>query len=130
MLKLTTCAICGKMFEMAGFREVCPNCIEKDMHDFNVIRDYLYVHPGAKVFEVSNNLDIPVPVIKRYLKEGRLEIIEKHNIFLKCEKCGKPICSGTQCDDCMKQSSHGFRTVYAGIGSGKARLAYLTPGRK
>lgn len=129
MGQVLVCAMCGRMFEMTGFRTVCPGCLEKDMKDFDIIRDYLYVHPRAKVFEVSNNLDIPVPVIKRYLKEGRLEIIEKGNLFLKCEKCGKPVCSGTQCDDCLKQSSHGYKSSYTGT-SGRAKISFLSPGRK
>lgn len=129
MVRLLSCALCGRMFEVSGFRTVCPSCLEKDLNDFNQIRDYLYIHPRAKVFEVSNNLDIPVSVIKRYLKEGRLEIIEKENIFLKCEKCGKPVCSGTQCDDCQKQSSHGYKSSYSGS-AGKGKISYLNPGRK
>lgn len=130
MVKLVTCSICGRFFELNGFRAVCPNCIEKDMNEFNRIRDYLYVHPRAKIFEVSTNLDIPVPVIKRYLREGRLEIIEKQNLFLKCEKCGKPVCSGTQCEDCQKQSAHDFKTAFAGSALGKGKISYLSPSRK
>ena len=124
------CAICGRVFETAGFRTVCPDCFERDMKVFDTIRDYLYVHPRAKVFEVSTNLDIPVPTIKRYLREGRLEIIEKENYFLRCEKCGKPICSGTLCDDCQKQATHELQSSFAGSISGKFRIAYLPSAKK
>lgn len=130
MEHILACTICGRMFQITGLRAVCPDCFEKDMRDFNTIRDYLYIHPRAKVFEVANNLDIPVPVIKRYLREGRLEIIEKENQFLKCEKCGKPICSGTQCDNCLKEAAHGYKSSYAGSVSRKAKISYLSPGRK
>ncbi len=130
MGKVLPCAICGKLFEMNGFREVCPACLEKDIKDFDSIRDYLYVHPRAKVFEVSNNLDIPVPVIKRYLKEGRLEIIEKNNLFLKCEKCGKPICSGTQCSDCLKHATHDYAATFVGGVPKKAKISFLASGKK
>ncbi|NJD04688.1 MAG: flagellar protein [Ruminiclostridium sp.] len=112
MDKFANCSVCGKLFETGNCRSVCHECIKQDMSDFDRIRDFLYNHPRAKVFEVSNNLDIPVPVIKRYLREGRLEIIEKNNRFLLCEKCGKPICSGTQCDDCHNQSPHDYKSFY------------------
>ena len=112
MDKFINCSICGKLIEANSFRAVCGECVSKDMQDFDRIRDFLYAHPRAKIFEVSNSLDIPVPAIKRYLREGRLEIVEKNNRFLKCEKCGKPICSGTQCDDCLNQSSHGYKSLY------------------
>ena len=112
MDKFANCSMCGKLYESSSLRLVCNECVKQDMSDFDRIRDFLYVHPRAKVFEVSNSLDIPIPVIKRYLREGRLEIIEKNNRFLFCEKCGKPICSGTQCDDCLSQSPHDYKSFY------------------
>ena len=112
MERSMNCAVCGHFFEVFGLETVCRGCIEKDMNDFDRIRDYLYSHPMAKVFEVSNNLDITVPKIKRYLKEGRLEIVEKDNVFLKCEQCGKPVCSGTKCDDCLSQSTHDYKSTF------------------
>ena len=126
MEHLMICAICGRSFEASANVNTCKNCIEGDMSDFNRIRDYLYVHPKARIFEVSTNLDIPVPKIKRFLKEGRLEIIEKDNAFLKCEKCGKPICSGIQCDDCMKQSAHDYKSALVGNSKkSKTKINYL-----
>lgn len=119
MDKFVNCSICGRLIENNNFRSVCQQCMEKDMSDFDRIRDFLYIHPRAKVFEVSTILDIPVPVIKRYLREGRLEIIEKNNRFLSCEKCGKPICSGTQCDDCHSRSSHEYKSFFNGGNSAK-----------
>lgn len=127
MDKFANCAICGRLYEANGFRSVCPECLQRDTADFDKIRDFLYIHPRAKVFEVSNSLDIPIPVIKRYLREGRLEIIEKNNRFLLCDKCGKPICSGTLCDDCRNQSPHDFKTFYTGSNAVKkqTRITYV-----
>ncbi len=106
------CAKCGKLIETNGFRSLCDECFVRDMQDFDRIRDFLYIHPRSKIFEVSNSLDIPVPVIKRYLREGRLEIVEKDQLFLKCEKCGKPIRSGMYCDDCLKQVAHDYKSAF------------------
>ena len=127
MEKFANCSICGKLYESDNFRSVCNECINQHMSEFDRIRDFLYVHPRAKVFEVSNNLNIPVPVIKRYLREGRLEIIEKNNRFLSCEKCGKPICSGLQCDDCLNQSPHGYKSLYNGskLLNKRPRISYI-----
>jgi uncharacterized protein len=132
MNRVINCAACGSFFEAIGFQNVCSNCIEQDKKDFDRIRDYLYIHPRAKIFEVANNLDILVPKIKRYLKDGRLEIIEKNNLFLKCEKCGQPICSGVQCNDCLKQASHDYKSSYAVSDTTKkqARVSYLSLKKK
>lgn len=132
MERVINCAVCGKFFDAVGFQTVCTECIAKDLKDFDRIRDFLYMHPRSKVFEVSNNLDIPVPKIKRYLREGRLEIIEKNNTFLKCEKCGKAICSGTQCDDCLKESTHDYKSSFAGNNNSKkqTKVSFLHSDKK
>lgn len=114
MVRLINCSRCGRFFESNGFTSLCTYCLEQDIKDFDKIREYLYKNPGAKMFEVSTNLDISVLQIKRYLREGRLEILEKNNQFLKCERCSKPISSGSYCDDCLKHVNHDFKTAYVG----------------
>ena len=94
MDELKNCKICGRLFQPIGFFERCPHCIDRDEEDFSKIREYLIIHPFAKIFEVSINLNISVNKIKRFLRDGRMEIVEKNNQFLKCEICGKSICSG------------------------------------
>jgi uncharacterized protein len=132
MSRLINCTSCGRFFEATGLVNVCSNCIEQDKKDFDRIRDYLYIHPKAKIFEVANNLDILVPKIKRYLRDGRLEIIEKDNLFLKCEQCGKPICSGVKCEDCLKQSTHGYKSSFVKNDTTKkqTRVSYLSLKKK
>ncbi|HHW49216.1 MAG TPA: flagellar protein [Clostridiaceae bacterium] len=112
MAKLEVCARCGRFSEVTGIRKLCPECYIRDDKDFEKIREYLYIHPGAQVFEVSEKLHIPIPQIKRYLREERLEIIEDDNLFLSCESCGKPIRSGILCDNCKKSNPHDFQTFY------------------
>lgn len=120
MTILVNCAKCGRFFESDGYVRLCSICIEQDINDFDRIREYLYQHPYAKMFEVSNTLDISIGKIKRYLREGRLEIVEKNNQFLKCEKCGKPICSGIYCDDCQKQVNQNIKVIYTGNAAKKS----------
>lgn len=113
-MELKNCERCGRVYKSNGFHAVCPVCFEQDETDFRKIKDYLYEHPCAKVFEVVNELDISVKQIKRYLRENRLEIVEKDNDFLFCETCGKPIRSGKYCDDCYRESNHDFKVIYTG----------------
>ena len=128
MPNMSNCSKCGRFFEVNGLRSLCPTCFEQDRLDFDRIRQYLYEHPHAKMFEVSTNLDISIPQIKRYLREGRLEIVEKDNRFLRCETCGKPICSGYLCDQCSKRPEYDSKAAYIG-NSKKASgtgLKYIT----
>lgn len=114
MDELKNCKVCGRLFQEIGLFDRCPNCFQRDEEDFNKIREYLFIHPYAKIFEVSVNLNISINKIKRFLRDGRMEIIEKNNQFLKCECCGKSICSGQYCEECTKTVTHDYRSYYVG----------------
>jgi len=114
MQELRNCERCGKLYRSNGFYKLCPSCWEFDEFDFRRIKEYLSNHPGAKIFEVSTALDISVGKIKRYLRESRLEIIEKENRFLFCDKCGKSIRTGKYCDECYRSMQKTLTVIYPG----------------
>ncbi|WP_058486032.1 hypothetical protein [Defluviitalea phaphyphila] len=101
-MKLVNCKRCGKLFQYNGISQYCPVCMRYDEENFKKIKEYLYEHPKATLFQVAEDLDIPVKMIEHYLKEGRLEIVESENLFLKCEICGTSIKSGRYCDKCVR----------------------------
>ncbi len=107
MTEPKSCKLCGMPFTSNGISDKCTQCTKRDEDDFKKVREYLYLHPGAKIFDVSKELDMSISKIKRYLREGRIEIVEKNNRFLKCEVCGKSLCSGLYCDVCYKAVANG-----------------------
>lgn len=111
MPNIKTCERCGKLHNSTYFN-LCAMCFEQDEEDFMKIKEFLYEHPCAKVYEVVNALGMPVKKIKRYLRENRLEIIEKDNRFLFCEMCGKPIRSGKYCDNCYHEFYQDYKVIY------------------
>lgn len=117
MPDLKNCERCGKLHNSTFFN-LCPPCLEQDEADFRKIKEFLYEHPCAKIFEVVSALGMPVNKIKRYLRENRLEIIESNNRFLFCEMCGKPIRSGKYCDSCYREFHHDFKVFYVNSKSG------------
>ncbi len=112
MYEAKNCIICKKLFQDITAKDICPSCEEKDDFNFNQIRDYLISHPRANVFEVVSVLGVPISMIKHYLREYRLEIVEKEHTFLSCEACGRSIASGRFCDECFKSSSHNYKSFY------------------
>jgi hypothetical protein len=114
MQGLQNCERCGKVYKSNGFSRLCVSCWEYDELDFHKIKEYLSSNPGAKIFEVSSALSISVGKIKRYLRESRLEIIERENDFLFCDCCKKNIRSGKYCDDCYRNTQKTITVMYTG----------------
>lgn len=101
MPDVRNCRKCGKIYTYIGGNPICPACKQEEEEDFKRVKEYLYKNPGASISEVSKELEISVEKIKRFLKDGRLEILsDDGNMFLECEKCGKSIKSGRLCSEC------------------------------
>jgi flagellar operon protein (TIGR03826 family) len=105
------CARCGKMFAHLSGPPLCPACREEDEKDFKRVKEYLYDHRGASMTEVSEALNISISKLKRFLKEGRIEIMEDSNFVLQCERCGASIRSGQYCDACSKELADELKGV-------------------
>ena len=111
MPEARNCRRCGRIFNYIG-SPICPLCKEQDEDDFKRIKDYLYDNPKASITLVSTDLDISMEKIKRFLKDGRLEIAdEEGNMVLECENCGRSIKSGRYCPDCERTLASGFRNA-------------------
>lgn len=112
MPDVRNCKKCNKIFNYIGGAQICPDCKQEDEEDFKKVKEYLYDHPKASMYEVSKELNISIQRIKGYLKEGRLEIVgDGGNMFLECERCGKSISSGRYCNECSKDVSNDFKSV-------------------
>ncbi len=112
MPDIRNCRKCGKIYNYIGGTPICPVCRQEEEKDFKRVKDYLYKNSGASMTQVSTELDISIEKIKRFLKEGRLEIVEgEGNLFLECESCGKAIKSGRFCEYCERDLAREFQTA-------------------
>lgn len=118
MPDVRNCRRCGKIFNYIGGPPICPACREMDEEDYKRVKEYLYQHPGASMTEVSTTLDVSIEKLKRFLKEGRLEIVgDDPNFVLECEICGKSIRTGRFCDACERDKARDFRVLADQISS-------------
>lgn len=103
MPDVRNCRKCGRIYNYIGGVPLCPACRQEDENDFKRVKEYLYDNPGASMSQISEELDVSVEKIKRFLKEGRLEIIgDNGNMVLECESCGKSIRTGRFCEECER----------------------------
>ncbi|KNY28631.1 MerR family transcriptional regulator [Pseudobacteroides cellulosolvens] len=115
MPDIRNCKRCGQIFNYVG-KQICPDCLKVDEDDFKRVKEYLYKYPGTSMSKVSEDLEISMQKITRYLREGRLEIVgDEANMVLSCEGCGKSIRSGRFCDACSGGLAKDFQKTAAEI---------------
>lgn len=112
MPDVRNCRKCGRIFNYIGGEPICSVCRQADEEDFQRIKKYLYEFPGASLSQVSVELEISVEKIKKFLRDGRLEITgDDGNMILECEKCGKSIKSGRFCTECENDMASSFKSA-------------------
>lgn len=80
-MKITNCAICNNPFVKKA-RDICPKCIQLEIDMLSEVRNFLRDNPQAKLSTVSEETDVPMKMINRFIREGQL------NLMVRCGKCG------------------------------------------
>ncbi|MGI6668047.1 MAG: MerR family transcriptional regulator [Acetivibrionales bacterium] len=112
MPDIRNCRKCGKIYNYIGGPPICPTCRQEEEEDFQRVKKYLYENPGATMTQVSTELNVSIEKIRRFLREGRLEIAnDDGNLVLECENCGKSIKTGRFCDDCERMLTAGLKSA-------------------
>lgn len=110
MAEIINCPECGRLFAADGVKRVCSKCLEKEDGEYATVRKYIRDHPGASVFEVSEETGIEEEKILQFLKDGRLQSSGYVEVAF-CERCGKKIGGGRFCDNCRNQMSQEVRSA-------------------
>jgi len=72
------CNICQRFFVKSEKNQgICNECYEKDREQYRIIEDYLYKNGRATIMELYLVTKVPIKTIKRYIEEGRIEVIEE-----------------------------------------------------
>lgn len=99
---VNTCKSCGKILPSAYDREYCPNC--EELHLFDAARDYVRSY-DVNEYDVAEHFNIPVRVVKQWIRDGRMEYKEngeKNANTIYCSRCGAKVNFGTLCPKCLK----------------------------
>ncbi|BAS28801.1 MerR family transcriptional regulator [Limnochorda pilosa] len=99
-MALRNCVRCGRLTD-GRLGSLCPQCQREDAEAFEAVVDYLRDHPEANLMEVSQATGVDADHIRRFLREGRLELVGDPDA-LQCERCGASISTGRLCSDCTR----------------------------
>ncbi|MCM3750188.1 flagellar protein [Paenibacillus pasadenensis] len=98
-MNLDNCPRCGRLFAK-NFRDVCPNCIREIDREYDECRDYLRKYRGATINELSEQTNVSIRQITKFIKEGRISLLDAPNLSYPCEVCGILIREDHMCDSC------------------------------
>lgn len=95
------CGECGGVMVYKGVGEYqCEECERLDYDDYGKVRLYIEKHRGATAAEIESAVGVSQRIIRRLLRDGRIEVTENSRTFLSCDLCGKKIRSGQYCSEC------------------------------
>ena len=108
-MEIVSCKECGKLFNFIRGQRICPACSRKLEDKFMEVKKYVREHPNVDVKELSEEMEVSVRQINRWVREERLVFSDDSPVGLPCEGCGVTIKTGRFCDKCKAELATGFR---------------------
>lgn len=115
ILSYKYCAYCNKPISRSAESIYCPDCQERIL--FHSVREYIRDN-DVNEFQVAERFDIPLRLVKHWIKEGRIEYKTAGDgktiiTSIRCSRCGAPATFGNVCTACLKlinKNVHGYGT--------------------
>lgn len=125
-MDLANCPRCGRLFSK-NFRDVCQNCHQELEHDYERCVNYLRENKGLTIQQLSDDTELSIRQITRWIREGRISLFNAPNMSYPCESCGILIRDGHMCDSCRNRLQ---RDVKNASSTGSLRSRFDEVGNK
>ena len=102
-MDLKKCSNCNQLFAASAGQRICPDCLDEEEEKFQIVKDYLWDHPGVTVTQISEATGVGEPIIEKFVREGRFIEIQGSNLKIECQRCGAPISKGKFCNECSNK---------------------------
>ena len=111
-MDIRNCKSCGRIFNYVSGEPLCPTCKEKLEDKFEQVKQYIYDNPRVGITEVSQEMEVSVAQIKRWVREERLTFSDDSPVGIECECCGAMIKTGRFCKNCKDGMVNKFNRAY------------------
>ncbi|WP_138753703.1 TIGR03826 family flagellar region protein [Paenibacillus sinopodophylli] len=113
-MNLDNCPRCGKLFAK-NFRDVCPVCMRDIDKEYELCANYLREFKGSIITEVADATGVSVKQITKFIREGRISIMNAPNMSYPCESCGNLIREHNLCDNCRHRIEKDKKQMFQDI---------------
>ena len=80
---------------------------------FAVVKDFIRENPTSSISVVSEETEVPIQQLKRWIREERLSFSKDSGVVIQCEKCGAPILTGRFCKECKRTMTKSLENLYS-----------------
>lgn len=114
-MDVRNCRGCGRLYNYIGgsYRNLCPDCVRKLEEKFDIVKDYIEENHSATMNQISEDCDVSVGQLEKWVREERLCFADDSPIGIPCENCGKTIKSGRYCEACKNTLANQLGSMYA-----------------
>ncbi|GGJ64115.1 flagellar operon protein (TIGR03826 family) [Anoxybacillus voinovskiensis] len=102
MAQLDNCPKCGRLFVKNQFRDICEVCYKEEEKLFEKVYNFLRKRENrtATLAQVVAATEVDETLIIKWIKKGRIQLLQFPNLGYPCDKCGKLIREGRLCLEC------------------------------
>lgn len=116
-MNIGNCPRCGKLYAL-NLKEMCGNCLKDIEREYECCAEFLREQKGATINELSEATQVSIRQITRFIKEGRISIVDAPNLSYPCEVCGALIRESNMCDSCRARLTKELRQAVSDDKSG------------
>lgn len=104
-MDLSNCTNCGAIFVKNSIRDICDKCYKEEEQAFEKVNSFLKQRQNrtASMIQVVEGTGVEEDLIMKFIRKGRIRLVNFPNLGYPCEKCGKPIQRGRLCERCTKE---------------------------
>ena len=119
-MNVGNCPHCGKLYAL-NVMGCCPTCLREIEQQYVDCAEYLRKHRGANIQELSDETGVSIKQITRFIKEGRISVVDAPNLMLPCEVCGTFIREGHLCESCRSRLTKDLSSAAREVSQGEGR---------
>lgn len=109
-LNVANCPKCGRVYARNALG-LCPACVKEVELQYESVSKYLRDNRGCTINELSDATEVPIRQIIKFIRDGRVSIMDAPNMSYPCESCGTLIRESHLCDSCRQKLNKDYRNL-------------------